>query len=385
MVTLIESKKIKEIDDFLFEAYKKINMYKYLTPKNLIHENNKFLEKFQLGIEYNPIYEYEKNINYEDSEIILNKIFEFKKEINKLKFESELDILLKREIKMIRDLEYIIRIYNNIGKNDEEIDLCSKKIYGEPSKELIKRAKGILEKDSKENKELKYNAKECKELFENVLKEMNLNWDIKINEVQSSKISVVPEEKAININGKVLFSENDLKRLIVHEIGTHVSRAENGSKQPYKIFSIECANVLCSEEGLATVNEERSNVLDKSTFRLYAGRVLAVSECMKKSFYEVFKELINYFTYEEALSIVSRVKRGTTITENPNVFIKDYIYLDGYYKVKKFLENSKKNILYTGIVGIDESDKINTLIEKKIIKEMEAPNLEAILKKIIIK
>lgn len=28
---------------------------------------------------------------------------------------------------MIRDLEYIIRIYNNIGKNDEEIDLCSKK------------------------------------------------------------------------------------------------------------------------------------------------------------------------------------------------------------------------------------------------------------------
>lgn len=127
MVTLIESKKIKEIDVFLFEAYKKINMYKYLTPKNLIHENNKFLEKFQLGIEYNPIYEYEKNINYEDSEIILNKIFEFKKEINKLKFESELDILLKREIKMIRDLEYIIRIYNNIGKMMKKLIYVQKK------------------------------------------------------------------------------------------------------------------------------------------------------------------------------------------------------------------------------------------------------------------
>ena len=284
---------------------------------------------------------------------------------------------------MLQDLEYIIMIYNNIGKNDKTIDLYSKKIYGEPNNELVKKAMAILEKDYKIEEECKYDAKECKELFKNVLKEMKLiNWNIKINEVQSSKISVIPEEKEIHINGKVLFSKNDLKRLIVHEIGTHVSRAENGSKQPYKIFSIECANVLYSEEGLATVNEEKYNVLDRRTFRLYAGRVLAVSECMKKSFYESFKELIEYFSYEEALSIISRVKRGTMITEKPNVFVKDYIYLDGYYKVKKFLKSSKTDILYTGIIGIDEADEINMLIEKKIIKEMEIPNLQEILKNI---
>lgn len=383
METSLEYKKIKEIDDFLFEGYKKINMYRYLTPKNLIEENNKFLEKFKAGIEYNPIYEYEKNIDYKKSEEVLNKIFELRKEIDELKIESELGILVKRELKMLQDLEYIIMIYNNIGKNDKTIDLYSKKIYGEPNNELVKKAMAILEKDYKIEEECKYDAKECKELFKNVLKEMKLiNWNIKINEVQSSKISVIPEEKEIHINGKVLFSKNDLKRLIVHEIGTHVSRAENGSKQPYKIFSIECANVLYSEEGLATVNEEKYNVLDRRTFRLYAGRVLAVSECMKKSFYESFKELIEYFSYEEALSIISRVKRGTMITEKPNVFVKDYIYLDGYYKVKKFLKSSKTDILYTGIIGIDEADEINMLIEKKIIKEMEIPNLQEILKNI---
>ncbi len=375
-----EYKKIKEIDDFLFEAYKKINMYKYLTPKNLIEENNKFLVRFKAGIEYNPIYEYEKNIDYKESEIVLNKIFEIKKEFDELKFKNELYILLKREIRMLDDLEYITRIYNNIGKNDEEIDLCSRKIYGEPDNELIKRAKEILEEDCKVEEECKHDAKECKALFENVLKKMNINWKIKINEVQSSKISVIPEQKEIQINGKVLFSENDLRRLIVHEIGTHTSRAENGSKQPYKLFSIECANVLCSEEGLATVNEEKYNVLDRRTFRLYAGRVLAVNECMHKSFYEAFRQLLNYFNYEEALSIISRVKRGTTITKNPNVFVKDYIYLDGYYKVKNFLENSKEDVLYTGIVGIDEADEISKLIDKKMIKKMEIPNIEAILK-----
>lgn len=383
METSLEYKKIKEIDDFLFEGYKKINMYRYLTPKNLIEENNKFLEKFKAGIEYNPIYEYEININYKESEEVLNKIFELNKEIDELKIESEMGILLKREIKMLQDLEYIIGIYNNIGKDDEVIDLYSRKIYGEPNNELVKKARAILEKDYRIEEECKYDAKECKELFENVLKEMKLiNWNIKINEVQSSKISVIPEEKEIHINGKILFSKNDLKRLIVHEIGTHVARAENGSKQPYKIFSIECANVLYSEEGLATVNEEKYNVLDKRTYRLYAGRVLAVSECMKKSFYDVFKELINYFSYEEALSIISRVKRGTMITEKPTLFVKDYIYLNGYYKVKKFLEKNDVKLLYTGIVGIDEADEINMLIEKKIIKEMEIPNLQEILKNI---
>ena len=383
METYLEHQKIKEVDNFLFEAYKEINMYKYLTPKNLIEENNKFLEKFKLGIEYNPIYEYEKNRDYQKSEEVLNKIFELRKEIDKLRLESELGILVKRELKMLQDLEYIIMIYNNIGKNDEVIDLYSRKIYGEPNSELVKRAKDILEKDCKIEEKCKYNAKECKELFEKIIKEMNLtNWNIKINEVQSSKISVIPEEKEIHINEKVLFSENDLKRLVVHEIGTHVSRAENGSMQPYKIFSVECANVLYSEEGLATVNEEKYKVLDKRTFRLYAGRVLAVSECMKKTFYNAFKELINYFSYEEALSIISRVKRGTVITEKSNVFVKDYIYLNGYYKVKKFLKNNDIKLLYTGIVGIDEEDKINKLIEKKIIKEMEIPNLQEILKMI---
>ena len=264
METSLEYQKIKEIDNFLFEAYRKINIYKYLTPKNLIEENNKFLEKFKSGIEYNPIYEYEKNIDYKKSEEVLNKIFELRKEIDELKIVSELGILVKRELKMLQDLEYIIMIYNNIGKNDKTIDLYSKKIYGEPNNELVKKAMAILEKDYKIEEECKYDAKECKELFKNVLKEMKLiNWNIKINEVQSSKISVIPEEKEIHINGKVLFSKNDLKRLIVHEIGTNVSRAENGSKQPYKIFSIECANVLYSEEGLATVNEEKYNVLDR--------------------------------------------------------------------------------------------------------------------------
>ena len=237
----------------------------------------------------------------------------------------------------------------------------------------------VLEKDYKDREICSHNAKEVKELFEQILKEIDLKWKINVNKVQSSKISVIPEEKVININEKVMFSDNDLKRLAVHEIGTHVLRAEYGSNQPYKMFSIECGSALYTEEGLATINEEEYNVLDKKTFRLYAGRVVAVSECMNKSFYDVFKLLINYFNPEEALSIVSRIKRGIKHTKNPNAFVKDYIYLEGYNKVKKFLETQEKKSLYTGIIGLNEIDEINSLVKKGIIRQGDVLNIDRVM------
>ena len=376
---MIQNKKIMEIDNFLFESYKKVNMYKYLTPTNLLEENSKFLEKYKAGVEYNPTYLY-KDIKDFDVNTILNEIFKYRDELNKINIENDYNELLKREIRMLEDLENMIYLSNNIGNEDSKVEIYSKKIYGEPDKKLIEKAKMVLEKDYKDREICSHNAKEVKELFEQILKEIDLKWKINVNKVQSSKISVIPEEKVININEKVMFSDNDLKRLAVHEIGTHVLRAEYGSNQPYKMFSIECGSALYTEEGLATINEEEYNVLDKKTFRLYAGRVVAVSECMNKSFYDVFKLLINYFNPEEALSIVSRIKRGIKHTKNPNAFVKDYIYLEGYNKVKKFLETQEKKSLYTGIIGLNEIDEINSLVKKGIIRQGDVLNIDRVMK-----
>ena len=378
----IQNKKIMEIDKFLYESYKKVNMYKYLTPTNLLEENSKFLEKYKAGVEYNPTYLY-KDIKDFDVNTILNEIFKYRDELNKINIESDYNELLKREIRMLEDLENMIYLSNNIGNEDSKVEIYSKKIYGEPDKKLIEKAKMVLEKDYKDREICSHNAKEVKELFEQILKEIDLKWKINVNKVQSSKISVIPEEKVININEKVMFSDNDLKRLAVHEIGTHVLRAEYGSNQPYKMFSIECGSALYTEEGLATINEEEYNVLDKKTFRLYAGRVVAVSECMNKSFYDVFKLLINYFNPEEALSIVSRIKRGIKHTKNPNAFVKDYIYLEGYNKVKKFLETQEKKSLYTGIIGLNEIDEINSLVKKGIIRQGDVLNIDRVKKNFV--
>lgn len=371
---LLEYEKLlKEIDTFIYESYKKIDIYSYLTPVNLVEENNKFLEKFKKGIEYNPIYQYKIIDKTLEHSILLDKIFKYKKSLEKSLTNSTniLNILAEKEIDMLNDLENIINLYNHIGIKDENIDIYSKKIYGYPEQNLIQMAKNILESKIIVNDDLVYTAEDCEKTFKKVLNQLNLDWKIKINEVQSSKISVFSEDKLILINKNAKFSKNDLKRLVVHEIGTHVLRSNNGHKQPYKIFSLDNGKTLFTEEGLATVNEEDCGVLDNKTLRIYAGRVLAINECMTKSFYNVFKTMLKYFTSDDALYIVSRVKRGITNTANFNVFVKDYVYLYGYYKVKKYLEKNNKMDLYVGIIGIDEVDKINKLIASNILNKFE--------------
>lgn len=369
----IFASEIKKVDSFIAILYEKLNIYGFLTPTNLTEENEKFIKYFKSGIEYNPIYEYKNNVS--DNSHILSNICECKEILIRIINEDsgQYKLLAQIELSILEELENMIYLSNSIGRNDSNIGVYSKKIFGQPDEELVEKAKSILQNDHYDTTDSKdYNAQNCKALFENVLEELSLsNWTVTVNPVQSSKISVVPEKKEVHINGNVMFSQNDLKRLIVHEIGTHVLRSENGSNQPYQIFSLDIGRFLSTEEGLAAVNEEQNNVLDRRTFKIYAARVLAVSEGMSKSFYEVVNILSEYFTVEEAVYIVSRTKRGIRDTKEPSVFSKDYVYLDGYYKVKKYLEGNENNNLYTGIVGIDEMTKVNELIKFGILKKMK--------------
>ena len=62
----------------------------------------------------------------------------------------------------------------------DEVEIYSKKIYGEPDKKLIEKAKMVLEKDYKDREICSHNAKEVKELFEQILKEIDLKWKINV-------------------------------------------------------------------------------------------------------------------------------------------------------------------------------------------------------------
>ena len=140
----------------------------------------------------------------------------------------------------------------------------------------------------------------------------------------------------------------------MHEIGTHIKRAENAKEQKLKLFKIGFPYYLATEEGLAAYNEEIAGVHNNNILRQYAGRVIAVDLALKNAFNVVYTTLQQYFTDFEAFTITLRVKRGLKNTQQPGSYTKDHVYLKGLYAVKDFVRKGG-NIkdLYIGKIGIE--------------------------------
>lgn len=225
------------------------------------------------------------------------------------------------------------------------------KLYGRPYPALVNKAKKILELDYEEN------GQECSSLttvkkFLDSLLFHGLHWSVKEKDmVAGATFNVNTRTLLVNKNRK--FSNDDLKRLIVHEIGTHIMRAERAKSQKYKLFLIGFPSYLRTEEGLAVYNEEIAGLLDNRTLRKYAGRVVAVDMALKSSFSATYQSLCDYFPKEEAWILALRAKRGIFDTSRPGAFTKDYLYLDGYYKVKEFAKKNDIGKLYAGKIGVE--------------------------------
>ena len=112
-------------------------------------------------------------------------------------------------------------------------------------------------------------------------------------------------------------------------------------------------------------NEEKAGVLQKRILRIYAARVVAVSMAREKGFRDIYKYLRNFLKVDEAWKITVRIKRGLADTSQPGGLTKDYLYLNGYYKVKNYLKKYSLNRLYYGKVSMHYAkvlDKIPGLV-----------------------
>ncbi len=326
----------KKIDTKLSNISKKISFY-IVNPVNLRAEE----EKFYSEKEYNPQFKYEK---YRANLDLLYK---------KLEALPSDDSIIGRilEEKRIRHLKRVLML-KNLGK--EEFTACSVDLYGKPSEELIEKARKLVEIERQKENPKRLLTEEVLSLLRDVLDKNNLNhWKVIENDMPA--IAAVKQKKRVlMIRKDEEFSQDIINRLITHEIGTHILRAENGAKQPFKIFERGLPAYLKTEEGLAVVNEERNGHLNKQILANYAGRVLAVDMAQKASFIEVFEHLSKYLDADTAFKFTTRAKRGISDTSKPGGLTKDYLYLEGYFAVKDFIEkggNIKE--LYYGRIGIE--------------------------------
>lgn len=318
-----------ETDRKLCEIKTKL-MQRPITPINLAEAKNNGKNGKEPIFQYEVNREYYNQLWHELKEISTDGTCDMEEIYKSLKEELEADILMTKSIGTSDFTKYSIQR------------------FGKPSESLIKKAYHILQTVEDDKEEEPLSIQEAKDILKDKLSQLNLDW--KINEKEmTAKAEVLLSNKTLNLKN-TKFSESFVKRLIVHEIGTHIFRGENGAQQELKIFEAGFPNNLMTEEGLAAVNEKHFGVMKNSTLRQYAARVVAIETALQYGFKDVYKHLTQYLSEEDALTLTIRVKKGLDDTSQPGAYTKDYLYLKGYLEL---LETEDINLLYYGRIGIE--------------------------------
>lgn len=334
--------KLKQIDNALDELRKNIS-FLAINPSNLDSE----LAKVTEDENYDPQFKYKKYP------------FDLDEMIDSLKRIPSHDSFLGTVFDDSRN-EAILKCKMLANRGMPEFTSFASEIYGTPSFSLIKKAKEHLIAPVDKAPKILSSWKTVGKIKAEVT---HYGFDYEVDHIDmSASAAVLVSQKKIFVRKGAKFSEKFVKRLLVHEVGTHVLRAENGRLQPFKIFISGFPNYLLTEEGLAVYNEERFGLLDKKLFSNFAGRTLAVNMAMTKSFSSVYKELLDYFKPKIAARLALRAKRGIGDSSNKGGCSKDYVYLDGYYKVKSFIEKGGNlRDLYFGKISLDHVKKMKSV------------------------
>jgi uncharacterized protein (TIGR02421 family) len=326
--------KLKNIDIRLQRIINSVSFFD-VNPLNLNSEKIRVLE----DPDYNPYFIYPRKVfDFDDVQAMLHSLDEH---------DSALGDLLNTKRNVFIDKCEMLK-----NRGSPKFTVFAKKVYGVPSREVLERAVSFLSLQS-EREPKTVPSSQAVNIIQAEINHYGFDYAVSAKTMSASAMVLVARRK-IFVKDNFQFSQNFIRRLVIHEIGTHVLRAENGREQPFMMFFHGLPDYLPTEEGLAVINEERFGLLNKENLKNYAARAIAVQMAMTKSFSHINNYLLDFFSPTTAFRLATRAKRGIADTSKPGGCPKDYVYIDGYLKLKKYLDNGGSiNSLYLGKVGIE--------------------------------
>ncbi len=168
---------------------------------------------------------------------------------------------------------------------------------------------------------------------------------VEVNYFSTNMISV--DFDVIKIGKDIKRFQNNIDRLIVHEIESHALQNYNirTSKNYLRLMS-KLSDTYLYSEGLGVYNEVKTGTITRKSFQNYYYRLKAIKNS-HLSFREIYNNLINDGLSEKhAFNISFRVKRGMLDTSKSGCYPKDASYLLGYKTVLGFLKDNPEKIMY---------------------------------------
>ncbi len=349
----IETKALFEIDHYIDQLVKGIELLSYVNPVNIEEQKEKFFASKYLT---DPVFKYPTR---DFDKFNLHREF----------FSQSIEVIEDEKLRnLYEEIIYtysgLIQCIETIGKG-KKFYYNSLRSFGTPTEIDVENAKFILHFDSEdESSEIfqpKYNCKEAESIFREYSKNYDFTFDIKHSSQMGAIAMVLNNIKTLVINENHTFSDNEMNVLTNHEIGVHMVTTMNGLLHPLKIFSHGFPNYEETQEGLAVFSEYMSDNLTVKRLKELAYRVIAVDSLAKGyPFSKTFRLLHNTYDLnrEEAFYITVRAHRG-------GGFTKDYLYLTGLKKVHDYHQEGKDlNRLLTGKVCLEFCSEIDYMIEK---------------------
>jgi uncharacterized protein (TIGR02421 family) len=329
--------------------YQEYQPEQYINPVNLAEEK----EKFFRNQSYNPQFRYrmiDKSISGKID--LLKKL--------KSDFQKHQELLGGYYVLLIDEFIAALEQFGR-DRNTPEFVRWLISLYQEPNATLVTRAKTILHGIERVDKEPSYyNANEVAKIFKDELDKRGFKeWRI-IVEDMPARVSINQYSMFVRIQASAAFSKSEVARLIVHEIDTHILRAENAKKQLFLLFRYGFPRYLMSEEGLAIYAEEQSRLLTPYDMRKYALRVLAAWYGVQYSFVKVYELLREYLDAQAAFDMTVRIKRGMQDTSLAGAFSKDQVYLAGYLRMNRASDEDIRKLFF-GKIGLDDIETIGKI------------------------
>jgi uncharacterized protein (TIGR02421 family) len=345
--------------DLLFnEIFHDFNFLDYMNPLNSFNENERFFEHWESKKEYNPQFEYRP---------VPRKLKVWKEKLAQLSFgESSIERAYDQARK-----EWLTSFELIEHRDTPELSEISKKLFGAPTDEIINECR----KELKLGRHLEWTepavmgVKGLAEKIRERLREDQIEgWDVMEDKDAVVLAFVDSSKRKIRLQTGCLLTRTMVKRLIHHEVSIHVYRSVNSERQPYRLFQTGFPQHLITEEGLALEMEERMHLQTPQVKKRYAGRVIAASLAPTRSFFELFRNLREYFPDEDAYSLTQRSKRGLKDSSKPGGFVQDHIYWQGKKLVQK-LPRSDLRLLFTGKISVSHIPLVQDMIDRNEISQ----------------
>lgn len=365
----MNKKNLQEIDQAVKELRSEIEIYSRVTPENSEEARRRFEQSIKGDMPETEASEKEdvvnevvadtvassitpddlgpeeiRGINVEDPEFeyvdqedfagIRRDLAEFERELDEVD-TSETAREMYRDT--IQEGMALIDIAENLG-DPEAVQEASRIIYGEPSRSTVEWAEGVLQEeepaDDPRYTERRFTTTEMKGSLEKTLDLLEMeDWSINTREKGSMKVNAANQE--ISVPEGRNFTENEMMRLLVHEIGTHALRGANGYQQDFGIMGSGTGHYHQAAEGIAFFLEEATGLSNPDNKRKYAARVKSVESVMNgDDFTDTYTMNREFgFDHEKAWKMSLRAHRG-------GGFIKDHVYAEGFRQVEAYLKDS---------------------------------------------